>query len=531
MSLPTDEMDREEAYEIARGAVEALVAARGADARFPPNEVWEYAARSVPQARRSPGPFKRLCREGYLQETGETTLASSEAAQSRKVTEYRPGWRFQRVVQNPEVGDVSVAGLLGTMATSMSAAGFIVEPSDLANFYLALKVSPLLILAGTSGTGKSSLPRLFAERVGAEFVSIPVKPQWSDNSDLFGYTSSLDPTRFVAGEFTRVIERAQRQPDKLFVVLLDEMNLAAVEHYFSDFLSVVETRRKRPDPAGGQPRVVTDSLPLELPVGQNDPYESVRSGGLPPNVRVVGTANVDETTRLFSPKVLDRAMTIEFEEVDLRAFVEPSPDGETPDADFSPLMGRILDPNNPVAVAEVYNTSRDLFDSVASFLDALRARLRPAGLTFGFRPRDTTCLYLWHWQQDALASILAPQLALDFCVHQKVLPKIGGTGEGLRQVLLDLQRWLRTNPLNGELTATGEEGRDPDLRGIASASGTEEEASEEDLVPVEEEDGEAAGDETETTPLPNRPCVRSARKVQRMFLRLRDEGATMYWGA
>ena len=157
-----------------------------------------------------------------------------------------------------------------------------------------MTVSPLVILSGISGTGKSLLPRKFAKRTNSKFYAIPVQPQWSDNSDLFGFVPTLSPTKFVEGKLIKALRDAHDNNDTLVIALIDEMNLAPVEHYFSDFLSVAETRERKGAKIGSDP------LPIELPAvpgaGLPDPESDLRGIELPPNLRVIGTANMDETT-------------------------------------------------------------------------------------------------------------------------------------------------------------------------------------------------------------------------------------------
>ena len=112
----------------------------------------------------------------------------------------------------------------------MEAEGYVISAAELANFFLAMAVSPLVILSGISGTGKSLLPRKFAKFTNSRFQPIPVQPQWADNSDLFGYVPSLASGTFVQGKIIDSILGAKRNPGSLAIVLLDEMNLAPVEH-------------------------------------------------------------------------------------------------------------------------------------------------------------------------------------------------------------------------------------------------------------------------------------------------------------
>ena len=409
--------------------------------------------------------------------TGGTAKAESQARAGSPTREYRPGRRLRTHSSKSSPTSATTANALLALAAAMEARGFLVTPGEVANFYLALLASPLVIMTGISGTGKSRLPRLFAELIGASFTSIPVKPQWDDNSDLFGYTSSLNRDAFFKGGVTAALEDAFADPTRPSIVLLDEMNLAAVEHYFSDFLSVIETRVR--SKAG----IVTDTVPIDLPPlksGTEDPYSSLRDLRIPSNIRVVGTANMDETTRSFSPKVLDRAYSIEFGDVDLTAFPKIASDS-TRDGGFSQLAKRLVDPKNPLTVGEGYGTQRELFDDVAGLVEEVRIILGQAGLSFGYRPRDAACLYMWHWKRDNLEGVLPRSSALDNCILQKVLPKVYGQGERLRESLETLELWLQ-----GE-----------------SVKGLEAD--------------------------PTRKFLRSADRVKQMRQRLEEDGATSYW--
>ena len=471
--MPTDDV-----FEIAVRAVTRLVDDRGEDATFPFDAVWLYTTggEDVPSGSR-PSQSNRLRQSGYLELTGGFTKAEAPSRAGSPTREYQAGPKL-RSGQGPKSHPSSmVADALRDMERSMAAQGFVITSAELANFYLALLTSPLVIMTGVSGTGKSRVPRMFAEMIGAHFASIPVKPQWDDNADLFGYTSNLNQGAFVKGEVTAELEIAATELGTPWFLLLDEMNLAAVEHYFSDFLSVMETRRRSGD------AVITDRLPIDLPSvsgDAEDPHEHLRSLYLPHNVRVIGTANMDETTRSFSPKVLDRAFSIEFNDVDLTAF-PAAPEEPVHSASAGELARRLVDQNNPVTVHEVYLDLRELCDEVAGLMESIKTILEPAGLSFGYRPRDASCLYLWHWNKDGLDAVLPREAALDLCILQKVLPKIHGQSERLHGCLENLEAWLQ---------------------------------------------GESAADLDAD---PSRRFLRSAAKVKRMRERLEDDGTTSYW--
>ena len=175
-------------------------------------------------------------------------------------------------------------------------------------FHTSLKsaeLAPLTVLAGVSGTGKSELPRLYSHFGGLAFLSVPVQPNWDSPQSLFGFFNSID-NRFNATTVLRAMVQSQfgadseyehGLKDRLLLVLLDEMNLAHVEQYFSDILSRLELRR-------GQRRVT-----LDIDIGAGfAPYELL----LGRNVMWAGTMNEDETTKALSDKVIDRSNLLYF---------------------------------------------------------------------------------------------------------------------------------------------------------------------------------------------------------------------------
>ncbi|MGQ9371732.1 hypothetical protein [Azospirillum sp. ST 5-10] len=171
----------------------------------------------------------------------------------------------------------------------------------------AAELSPLTVLAGVSGTGKSELPRLYSRFGGLGFLSLAVQPNWDSPQSLFGFFNSVD-NRFNATTVLRAMVQAQHDrdhetynhglSDRLLLVLLDEMNLAHVEQYFSDLLSCLEQRR-------GESRDVT----LDIDLGAGMPPYPLRLGR---NVLWVGTMNEDETTKALSDKVIDRSNLLYF---------------------------------------------------------------------------------------------------------------------------------------------------------------------------------------------------------------------------
>lgn len=192
-------------------------------------------------------------------------------------------------------------------------------------FHTALKVndiSPLVVLAGISGTGKSELPRRYAEGMGMHSVILAVQPRWDSPQDLFGFYNYLEE-RYKATELARAMvqfeqynrdqwqmpaEWAHDRSDRMLLVLLDEMNLARVEYYFSEFLSRLETRR------GIDLTNPEERAKAEISLEMGSLAEGEKPIRLFPgqNVLFSGTMNEDETTQALSDKVLDRSCVLRF---------------------------------------------------------------------------------------------------------------------------------------------------------------------------------------------------------------------------
>lgn len=183
--------------------------------------------------------------------------------------------------------------------------GLLYEEKDLINFHTAMKVSNLVILQGMSGTGKSRLVQAYGKALGLtepHINFIPVRPSWNDDGDLIGYVDSLHMV-YRPGDsgLINILKIAEENTDKLYIICFDEMNLARVEHYFSQFLSVLEM-----EPHRRYLRLYNEDLESSLYNASQYPSR-IKIGD---NVLFVGTVNMDESTFHFSDKVLDRANII-----------------------------------------------------------------------------------------------------------------------------------------------------------------------------------------------------------------------------
>jgi hypothetical protein len=209
----------------------------------------------------------------------------------------------------PGARPASETAWLEDVARGIEDLGFSYPRRLLDAFHTSLKIaewSPLTMLAGISGTGKSELPRLYAHLGGVHFLATPVQPNWDSPQDLFGFFNYMDG-RYKATDLLRALAQSQRSreeggfDDSMLIVLLDEMNLARIELYFSELLSRLESRR------GVSASSREARMPIDVGSG-NRPFELQ----LRRNVLYVGTMNEDETTQTISDKVLDRGNVLTF---------------------------------------------------------------------------------------------------------------------------------------------------------------------------------------------------------------------------
>lgn len=312
--------------------------------------------------------------------------------------------------------------------------GFNYSIKNIKNLYLSLRSKPFVIITGISGTGKTKIVQLFAESIGAteengQFKLIPVRPDWSDGSELLGYVDIKG--EFKKGPLIEAVEHAMEHPDLPHFVLLDEMNLARVEYYFSDVLSVMESRRRVGD------EIISSYLIDEQAYGQ--PLR------LPENLLMVGTVNMDETTHPFSKKVLDRANTIEFNEIDLENFSYLAVQEEV---DIHSIANKQITAPY-ISLKDVYDVHESLITKVSKQLAEVNEILKPLSAHVGYRVRDEICFYLINNTESGL---LKENEAFDFCIMQKILPRIIGSDGRVDQLLNDLFEWLTGELYNDQNT-------------------------------------------------------------------------------
>jgi MoxR-like ATPase len=330
-----------------------------------------------------------------------------------------------------KMDDKSTKEKLSQIKNYIKAQGYTYPDNLIENFYLSLKTKPFVLLAGISGTGKTKLVELFARAIGCSsdndrFKLISVKPDWNDSADLLGYSNIRGD--FQPGPILETIKKAANDPDNPYLVCLDEMNLARVEYYFSDFLSKMETRHY----AGDQ--IKTDRLLSENDFDQNDSNDSKAKYSnlhIPDNLYLVGTVNMDETTHPFSKKVLDRANTIEFNQIDLTAFLE---EDHSAQAQSLNIDNQFLK-TNYLNLKDLLPDEHDEVKRITEELERLNQILKKANLQVGYRIRDEINFYII----EALdKELLDENTAFDKEILQKVLPRIQGSSAIIKEILLEL---------------------------------------------------------------------------------------------
>lgn len=362
------------------------------------------------------------------------------------------------------------------------AQGFPFEPDLIARYIAAALTKPLVILAGVSGTGKSKLAELIAEfysadpeqgpagtthsspESGSSFVFIPargapkrerfamvaVRPDWIDNQSVLGFVNPIT-NQYESTQGLDLILRAQRALDSApeaidaprFFMLLDEMNLARVEHYFSDWLACTESRRYQTDGGISQQPVPLHRMGVELKTTLHETDGSTLEINVPPmlplptNLIVTGTVNVDETTYGFSPKVLDRAMVLEFDEVDLERLRNG---GRTIDVGGYRLPDKL--PPFQLPTPEDY---ANLPEAAHNHITAINGILEKARLHIGYRAANEMGLFMSLYNGMLPPDAEDPDWlrALDAAILHKVLPRLSGNRAKLERPLAQTCMYLR----------------------------------------------------------------------------------------
>ena len=322
-------------------------------------------------------------------------------------------------------------------------------------FLTALRTKPFMLLAGISGTGKSRIVRKLAQATSTQhyanesdrwndnrpenFELIQVKPNWHNSMDVVGFYSNISK-KYEFTPFVEFIVKAWQQKNTPYFLCLDEMNLAPVEEYFAEFLSAIESRS-----TDSEGNYITDPIikpfkdfgetvgknMLKHLFGEADPIDKnplavqfyEKGLTLPPNLMVMGTVNMDETTFSFSRKVLDRAMSVEMNEVDYDKFLSGETEAFPLLTDFNALLV-----NRPQKASEV----KDDIDSakVVEYLKDVNALLEDTPFKLGYRAANEAMLYVAA-NKELAGEKFSLTTALDEFTLMKILSRIEGDDQRL----------------------------------------------------------------------------------------------------
>lgn len=305
--------------------------------------------------------------------------------------------------------------------SNLDKSGLIFSTQLVNRFIASLCTKPFVICSGLSGSGKTKLAQAFAQWITAnesQFVIVPVGADWTNREPLLGYPNALDKEEYVSPEngVLDLMIRAKLniensvEPTKPYFLILDEMNLSHVERYFADFLSTMESG---------------DKIPLHKI--QNDSLIVPPSIKLPKNLFIIGTVNIDETTYMFSPKVLDRANTIEFRltEKDLADFIASD---KKLDMDLLKAQGANM--AESFMTMALQETDKNLKPTEAD-LKLFFSELKKSGAEFGYRTASEIGRLMYMLEKLGESG----DNLLDIAIMQKLLPKLHGSRNKLTKVL------------------------------------------------------------------------------------------------
>ena len=357
-----------------------------------------------------------------------------------------------------ELPTIDLADIASAFGTAIKRSGLVLPEERATACLAALIAKPFAIFTGLSGSGKTQLALKLGDWLGAagtvrRHTVVAVRPDWTGPEALFGYEDALQPRSSdgrAAWHVPKPLEfmlDAVRDPDRPYLMILDEMNLAHVERYFSDYLSAAESREP-----------ILPNLEAELSAGQRS--WRIRPGApaylpIPRNLWVIGTVNIDETTYMFSPKVLDRAFVFEFRVTTEELAAEPQRPSDLSAADAAMLQSLIA-----IGRDDQWQESRPHSDreQLVRELQGVHALLAASGHEFGFRVMAESlrfaAIYYATGRDDE-------NEVLDLIAMQKLLPRLHGSRRQLEPVLRSLMAWAGLDEATEEADAAATSPRLP----------------------------------------------------------------------
>ncbi len=324
--------------------------------------------------------------------------------------------------------------LITRAVEAINQSGLLYSDQFISRFVICLMTKPFVILSGLAGSGKTQLAIAFAKAMSADVDKqvciVPVGADWTNREPLLGYPNSLKDNAYVFPESSvlQLLLRASEDKENPYCLILDERNRRYVERYFADFLSALESHDTIPLWEGK-----SDSLPHKIE--------------LPRNLFIIGTINVDETTYMFSPKVLDRASVIEFKisPDEMEAFLNKYPNPQ-----ISRIQSSLKDDALDFVRISTSDVESDMSKSKDILLDCFK-QLKLVNAEFGYRSASEIGRFI------ALSKNLAGMTddeAIDAAMVQKLLPKLHGSRKKLEPVLKALWSMCGTgNELDMNLSA------------------------------------------------------------------------------
>lgn len=350
-------------------------------------------------------------------------------------------WHIEDVT--PGVTSFSIKSIMESIAaTGLQYDGLLVK-----RFAFSLMTKPFVILSGLAGSGKTQLALAFAKALiqdRSQLCTVSVGADWTNREPLLGYPNALDSSKYVrpeSGVLDLLIEANKpTNSGKPYFLILDEMNMSYVERYFADFLSAMESHE-----------------PIKLWSGA-DGDNVPSSVKLPRNLYIIGTINVDETTYMFSPKVLDRANVIEFKISgdEMNEFL-----GNIKNIDRDSIMGKAAGMGESFVEksrkAEITPDS-DIQKTLVSFFNELKS----VNAEFGFRSATEIYKYIdvARSNDDSTADI-DENAILDSAIVQKLLPKLHGSRKKLVPVLKTLWCFCGTGNAIDDATSVPDQTKYP----------------------------------------------------------------------
>ncbi|KIL48364.1 McrB family protein [Jeotgalibacillus campisalis] len=414
--------------------------------RVPIPEDWNYSMAKI--------PYKDLCfistnARGTLidsfEEKGESindSYSQSDAEQNKPLEEEKfengsPKDNSQHSGVYHSLKEAAETEFLERLTTLAEKKELIYDQNDLKNFHISIKTGTLTILGGMSGTGKSQLARLYAEALGLKendnLLFLPVSPSYTEPSDILGFLNQQTGI-FMESDtgLTNFLIKASKETDKMFMVIFDEMNLAQIEYYFSDFISILEAPK-------GDRRL---RLFSERSICHQEDYRNgiIDFGN---NIIFIGTMNIDESVKMPTNRILDRSNFLILEK---KGFLEAKIYEEE---QLNPSDTELIsnDDINEISASTFNLWIKDskslstLEDDELKILDEIHDQISSYDSQTGvsFRIAKSMAQYLENIPQDEDGNeLLSRDVAFDYQIKQRILPKIRGYRDQIENLVFKI---------------------------------------------------------------------------------------------